>query len=32
VHFSSRHRCRDGRLIDVEVMSLGMRIDGEELL
>jgi PAS domain S-box-containing protein len=32
VHFSSRHRCWDGRLIDVEVISLGVRIDGEELL
>jgi len=32
VRFGSRHRCADGRLIDVEVMSLGLRIDGEELL
>ena len=32
VRFGSRHRCSDGRLIDVEVVSLGVRIDGEELL
>ena len=30
--FSSRHRCADGRLIDVELVSLGVRIEGEELL
>lgn len=32
VHFSSRHRCSDGRILDVEVVSLGVRIEGEELL
>ncbi|TXC66864.1 PAS domain S-box protein [Piscinibacter aquaticus] len=32
VRFSSRHRRADGRLIDVEVVSLGVRIEGEELL
>lgn len=32
VRFSSRHRRRDGSIIDVEVVSLGVRIDGEELL
>ena len=31
-HFSSHHRCRDGRVIEVEVVSLGVRIEGEELL
>lgn len=31
-HFSSQHRCRDGRVIEVEVVSLGVRIEGEELL
>jgi PAS domain S-box-containing protein len=30
--FSSRHRRRDGSIIDVEVVSVGLRIDGEELL
>jgi PAS domain S-box-containing protein len=32
VRFGSRHRRSDGRLLDVEVVSLGVRIDGEELL
>ena len=32
VHFNSRHRCSDGRVIDVEVLSLGVRIEGDELL
>jgi PAS domain S-box-containing protein len=30
--FSSRHRRRDGSIIDVEVVSVGVCIDGEELL
>jgi PAS domain S-box-containing protein len=32
VRFSSRHRRADGRLIDVEVVSLGVCIEGEDLL
>ncbi|MFT3953485.1 MAG: PAS domain S-box protein [Piscinibacter sp.] len=32
VHFGSRHRCSDGRILEVEVLSLGVRIEGEELL
>ncbi len=32
VRFSSRHRRVDGSLIDVEVVSLGVRIEGEDLL
>ena len=32
VRFGTRHRRADGRLIDVEVVSLGVRIEGEELL
>lgn len=32
VRFASRHRRADGQLIDVEVVSLGVRIEGEELL
>lgn len=31
-HFSSQHRRRDGLVIEVEVVSLGVSIDGEELL
>lgn len=32
VRFSSRHRRADGRLIDVEVVCLGVRIENEDLL
>jgi PAS domain S-box-containing protein len=32
VRFNSRHRRADGRLIDVEVVSLGVRIEEEDLL
>ena len=32
VRIGSRHRCKDGRLVDVEVVCLGVRIEGEDLL
>jgi diguanylate cyclase (GGDEF)-like protein/PAS domain S-box-containing protein len=30
--FETRHRCRDGRMIDVEIHACGVAIDGERLL
>jgi len=32
VRFGARHRRKDGRVLDVEVVCLGVRIEGEELL
>lgn len=30
--FETRHRCRDGRVIDVEISSSPVRVDGQDLL
>ena len=32
VTFETRHRCRDGRLLDVEISSIGVEVDGEKLI
>ena len=30
--FETRHRCRDGRVLDVEISSIGVDVDGERLI
>ena len=30
--FETRHRCRDGRVLDVEISSIGVKVDEEKLI